>query len=222
MRKVLVVLILLLIPASLFAQDWRNRRAPRDRYGYGFGLDNKFELTPFAGYTWGGTIYADQTNVFNHDVDAASSGNIGVDFAIPLRQGFKLELMAAHQNADLTTGNGGLFTPNNKVASMDINYFQAGLQIPFNTGHNVYPFVIVTAGVANLSPNVNGVSSATRFAMSAGGGVKVPINPNMGIRFDIRGYVTQLGNDSACSACNYGYNSTFYQGQANLGVFFSF
>ena len=50
----------------------------------------------------------------------------------------------------------------------------------------------------------------------------VPINPNVGFRFDIRGYVTQLGNDSACNVCNYGYNSTFYQGQANLGVFFSF
>lgn len=222
MRKVLVVLVLLLIPASLFAQDWRNRRAPRDRYNSGYGLDNKFELTPFVGYTWGGTIYADQTNVFSQDVDAASSGDIGVDFAIPLRQGFKLELMAAHQNADLQNGSGGLFTPNNRVASMDINYYQAGLQIPFNTGHNVYPFVIVTAGVANLSPNINGASSATRFAMSAGGGVKVPINPNMGFRFDIRGYVTQLGNDSACGACSYGYNSTFYQGQANLGVFFSF
>lgn len=222
MRKYLVVLILLLIPASLFAQDWRNRRAPHDRYGYGFGLDNKFELTPFAGYTWGGTIYADQTNVFKQDVNAESSANIGVDFAIPLRQGFKFELMAAHQSADLTTGNGGLFTPNNRVASMDINYYQAGLQIPFDTGHNVYPFVIVTAGVANLSPNISGVSSATRFAMSAGGGVKVPINPNMGIRFDIRGYVTQLGNDNACGGCNYGYNNTFYQGQANLGVFFAF
>lgn len=222
MRKLLVVLVLILIPASLFAQDWRNRRAPHDRYGYGYGLDNKFELTPFAGYTWGGTIYSDQTSVFSQDVNAASSADVGVDFAIPLRQGFKLELMASHQNADLQTGNGGLFRPNNTVASMDINYYQAGLQIPFNTGRNVYPFVIVTAGVASLSPNISGVASATRFAMSAGGGVKVPINQNMGIRLDIRGYVTQLGNDSACNVCNYGYNSTFYQGQANLGVFFAF
>ena len=221
MRKVLFVFVLLLIPASLFAQDWRNRHAPRDRYNSGYGLDNKFELTPFLGYTWGGTIYADQTNVFNQDVNAASKGNIGVDFAVPLRQGFKLELMATHQNTDLQTGS-GLFSPNNKVASMDINYYQAGLQIPFDVGRNVSPFMIVTAGVGNFSPDIAGVSSATRFAMSVGGGVKVPINPNVGVRFDIRAYVSQLGNDSACNLCSYGYNSTFYQGQANLGVFFSF
>src|SRR5256885_6449641 len=185
MRKLFVVLVLFLIPISLSAQDWRNRRAPRDRYNSGYGLDNKFELTPFVGYTWGGTIYADQTSVFSRDVDAASSGNIGVDFAVPLRQGFKLELMAAHQNTDLQTGT-GIFSPNNKVASMDINYYQAGLQIPFSTGHNVYPFVIVTAGVANLSPNISGVSSSTRFAMSAGGGVKVAIKPNVRLPVDIR------------------------------------
>ena len=221
MRKLLIVLVLFLIPISLSAQDWRNRHAPRDRYGSGSGLENKFELTPFVGYTWGGTIYAGQTNLFNQDVDAASSGNIGVNFAIPLRQGFKLELEAAHQNTNLETG-GALFQPNNKVASIDINYYQAGLQIPFDVGRNVSPFMIVTAGVGNFSPNIQGVSSATRFAMSVGGGVKVPINPNVGVRFDIRAYVSQLGNDTACNVCNYGYNSTFYQGQANVGVFFSF
>ena len=220
MRKLLVVLVLLLIPVSLSAQDWRNRRS-NDRYRGGYGLENKFELTPFLGYTWGGTIYGDQTNVFNQDVDAASSGDVGVDFSIPVREGFKLELMASHQSTHLQTGN-GLFEPNNRVANMDINYYQAGIQIPFAVGRNISPFVIVTAGVANLSPDIPGVSSSTRFAMSAGGGVKVPINPNVGVRFDIRGYVTQLGNDSACNTCYYGYNSTFYQGQANLGVFFSF
>jgi len=221
MRKLQLVFVLLLIPVSLFAQDWRNRRAPRDRYDRGYGLENKFELTPFAGYTWGGTIYGGQSNLFNQDVDAASSGNIGVAFAIPLREGFKLELEASHQNTNLQTG-GALFEPNNRVASIDINYYQAGIQIPFNVSRNVAPFIIVTGGVGNFSPNINGVSSATRFAMSVGGGVKVPINPNVGVRFDIRAYVSQLGNDNACDVCGYGYNSTFYQGQANFGVFFSF
>src|SRR6266498_705305 len=187
MRKLLVVLVLFLIPISLSAQDWRNRRTDRSRYGY--GLENKFELTPFVGYTWGGTIYADQNSVFNREVDAASSGNIGADFAIPVHEGFKIELMAAHQNTKLQTG-GGLFQPNDRVA--------------------------------NIAPDISGVSSSTRFAMSAGGGVKVPINANVGFRFDIRGYVTQLGRDTACNTCYYGYNNTFYQGQANVGVFFSF
>src|SRR5438046_9015794 len=104
MRKLFVVLVLLLIPISLSAQDWRNRRAPRDRYGSGYGLENKFELTPFVGYTCGGTIYGDQTNIFNNDVDAASSGNIRLHFAVPLRQGSKLELVAAHANTELENG----------------------------------------------------------------------------------------------------------------------
>jgi hypothetical protein len=220
MRKLWFVVVLLLIPASLFAQDWRNRRAYGDRYGRNY-LDDKFELTPFLGYTWGGTIYAGQSSIFNQDVNAASTSNVGASFAVPLRQGFKLELEASHQGTHLTTG-GGLFEPDNRVANMDVNYYQAGLQIPFNTGRGVYPFILVTGGVATLSPDIRGVSSATRFAASVGGGVKVPVNPNVGVRFDIRAYVTSLGNNSACNACSYGYNDTFYQGQANFGIFFSF
>ena len=64
MRKVCLVLVLLILPTSLFAQY---RRRPYDRY-----YDNRFELTPFVGYTWGGTIYSDVTTVFGpQDVQAA-------------------------------------------------------------------------------------------------------------------------------------------------------
>jgi len=78
MRKVLFVFALLLIPASLFAQDWR--RGYRNRpYA-----DNFFELSPFLGYRYGGTIYADQTALFNQDVAVDSAANFGVNFAIPV------------------------------------------------------------------------------------------------------------------------------------------
>ena len=57
MRKLLLLLVVLLIPASLMAQDegWRNRRS-NYRGGY---ADNFFELTPFLGYRYGGTIFAE-------------------------------------------------------------------------------------------------------------------------------------------------------------------
>src|SRR5580765_7889674 len=54
MRKLFLLLLLVLVTPSLFAQDWRDRRGDRsDRY-----RDNAFELTPFAGYRWGGTLYS--------------------------------------------------------------------------------------------------------------------------------------------------------------------
>jgi len=225
MRKVLFIAALLLIPASLFAQgDWRNRRSAPDRYDRYNRIEDKFEITPFVGYAWGGTIYADQTALFNQDVDVASSADFGASFAIPLRDGFKIELLADRQNTHLETGGGTLFEPNNTVANFDITYYHAGLQIPFATSRNVRPFVIVSAGVANLDPRINGVASSTRFSASAGIGVKIPINPQAGFRADIRGFYTSLGNNN-CDRCyfgNYGYNNYLSQGQANVGFYFAF
>src|SRR5688500_10385984 len=115
MRKFTFLLLLILIPTSLFAQDddWRRRRAERDRYT---PRESAFELTPFVGYRWGGTIFADQTFIFGEDVQVASNPNFGVSFAMPLGDtGMKLELMANRQASELETES-GLFEPNDEIA----------------------------------------------------------------------------------------------------------
>ncbi|HEY8131803.1 MAG TPA: hypothetical protein VII12_07910, partial [Thermoanaerobaculia bacterium] len=166
MRKLLLLLVVLLIPASLMAQDegWRNRRS-NYRGGY---ADNFFELTPFVGYRYGGTIFADQTNLFNQDVDVASSGIAGVNFGIPIPNGWKVELMVNRQNTHFTTGGGGLFGPSDRVGAFDITYFHGGLQIPFAVSRSATPYFIVSAGVASLDPRVSGASTSTRFSAAAG------------------------------------------------------
>src|SRR3954462_8478221 len=110
MRKFVFVLLLLIVPASLFAQSWRDR-GPRDRYRY--FADNTFEITPFVDYTWGGIVYPGQTSIFNPDADVASSANFGVNFSIPIQaNGMKVEGMVDPQSTVFTNGNGGgLFDP---------------------------------------------------------------------------------------------------------------
>ena len=217
MRKVCLVLVLLILPTSLFAQY---RRHPYDRY-----YDNRFELTPFAGYTWGGTIYSDVTTVFGpQDVQAQSSGNVGVSFGIPVGySSMKLALMVNHQSTNLTTGGGGLFEPDNRVANIGVTYYHAGLEIPFNTSRSATPYVVVSAGVANLAPDITGVASSNKFSASAGVGVKVPINYQFGVKVEGRGYFTSLGTASDnCYHCYDTSSRTFTQGQINLGLVFSF
>jgi len=217
MRKLLFVFALLLIPASLFAQDWR--RGYRNRpYA-----DNFFELSPFVGYRYGGTIYADQTALFNQDVAVNSAANFGVNFAIPVSNGWKVELMVDRQNTQFSGGGNGLFVPNNSLGNFDITYFQGGLQIPFAVTRSATPYFAVSAGVANLDPRVSGATSSTRFAASAGIGVKVPINRNVGIKIEERGFFTALSNyGDNCRSCYYTYNHDLYQGETNFGVFFRF
>ena len=218
MRKVALVVLLLVIPSSLFAQ-YRDR----DRYRRRYRSDNRFELTPLVGYRWGGTIFSDTTSLFGQDVDSASNGNYGLDFGIPLGfSNMKLELMVNRQDTHLTTG-GGLFEPDNRIADFHVTYYHAGLMIPFSESRNATPFLVVSAGVGNLDPDISGVSPSNRFSASAGVGVKVPVGDNFGVRLEGRGYFTSLGGDTSnCRHCNDYNGHDFYQGEVNLGFVISF
>ena len=96
MRKI-AVLLLLLLPSSVFAQNidrgrdenWRDRR-----FTYSTPSYNLFELTPFGGYRWGGTLYADRSGLLGFDSELASAGNAGLTFGIPIGgTAMKFELM---------------------------------------------------------------------------------------------------------------------------------
>ena len=223
MRKLTTLLFLLiLLPTSVFAQDddWRRRRGDDDRDRY--RARETFELSPFVGYRWGGTIFADQSFVFNQDVDVASNPNFGINFAFPLGDsGMKLELMANRQASELETES-GLFEPNDEIADIDVTYLHAGLQFPFARSRNATPYVVVSAGLANLDPQLGGVSAENRFSASAGVGVKLPMSDALSIKLEGRGYYTALEEDNDCSFCEYFYNQDFYQGEVNLGLIFSF
>lgn len=222
MKKFILLLTVLSLSTTAFAQsrgdeDWRNRRAYRDT-----PRESAFELTPFVGYRWGGTIFADQTFIFGEDVDVASNPNLGINFGIPLGDtGLKLELMANRQSSELET-EGGLFEPEADVADIDVTYLHAGLQIPFARSRNATPYVIVSGGLANLDPQVSGVSAENRFSASAGIGVKIPVSNVMSVRLEGRGYYTALEEEDDCRICDYYYNEDFYQGEVNFGLAFSF
>jgi hypothetical protein len=225
MRKLLLPLLLLLtlVPTNLFAQDrddrdddWRDRRyrrnTPRD----------SFELTPFVGYRWGGTIFSSQSFVFDQDVDVESSANYGLNLGIPLGDsGMKLELMANRQSSELTVER-GIFEPEGEVADIDVTYLHAGLQIPFARSRNASPYFIVSGGLANLDPQLSGVTAENRFSASAGIGVKLPMSDVLNLRLEGRGYYTALEEDSNCTVCDYFYDRNFYQGEVNIGLTFNF
>lgn len=227
MRKTIpLLLLLILLPTTVFAQnddDWRRRRAERDRDARDTPRSNAFELTPFAGYRWGGTIFADQSLIFDEDVDVAANPNFGISFGIPLGySGMKLELMANRQMSELEA-DGGLFGPEDEIADIDVTYLHAGVQIPFARSRNAVPYVVASAGIANLDPQVSGVSDENKFSASAGVGVKLPMSEHLSIKVEGRGYYTSLEDeDDECTFCDYYYNRDFYQGEVNLGLVFSF
>lgn len=225
MRKI-AVLLLLLLPSSVFAQNidrgrdesWRDRR-----FTYSTPSYNMFELTPFGGYRWGGTLYADRSDLFGFDSELASSGNVGLNFGIPIGgSAMKFELMVNQQKTHLQTG-AGLFEPEAPIADFDVTYYHGGLQIPIGDPEaGAIPFLVFSAGVANLRPDIPGVTAENRFSASAGVGVKIPFNRNVGLRIEGRGYFTSLDGDDECYRCYDSYGDTLTQGETNIGLVISF
>lgn len=223
MRKSLLVLLLLSLSTTAFAQtrdddeEWRRRRARNN-----IQRNNGFELTPFVGYRWGGTIFADQTFIFGEDVNVGPSANYGASVALPLGDtGLKLDLMANRQSSQLET-EGGLFEPENEVADIDITYLHAGLHIPFARSYAATPYFVVSGGLANFDPQIRGVSDETRFSASAGVGVKVPVSDALSLRLEGRGYYAALEEEDDCTICDYFYNEDFFQGEVNFGLSINF
>ena len=220
------LLLVLLLSSSLSGQpidrdrDERWRERPAARYD---SPHNSFELTPFGGFRYGGTLWADRSSLFGFDTDVASNPNYGLNFGIPIGDTpMKLELMVNQQNTHLSPG-GGLFEPDLNVADIDITYYHAGLQIPLGDPRSVNPFLLLSAGVANLRPDLREVSSENRFSGSAGVGVKIPLNRNVGFRIEARGYFTSLGDedDGGCFRCD-DWGEDLYQGETNFGLVISF
>lgn len=226
MRQLILVLCLL-SSSTLRAQspidrnrdeDWRERRAPAYHT-----RANMFEVTPFGGYRYGGTLFADRSSLFDFDTDIASDGNLGLNFGIPIGDTpMKLELMVNQQRTHLRAGS-GLFEPDDNIAGIDITYYHAGLQIPFGDPRSVNPFLIISGGAANLRPDLRGISAENRFSASAGLGIKVPVSRNIGFRVEARGYFTDLGGDdyADCYYCD-DWGRDLYQGETNFGLVISF
>lgn len=223
MRKLLpLLLLLILLPTTLFAQDRDRDEQWRERRHRTAPADDAFELTPFAGYRWGGTIFASQSFVFDQDVDVEPSAAFGLGVGIPIGDsGMKLELMANRQDSQLTVDR-GIFEPEGRVADIQVTYLHAGLQIPFARSRNATPYFVVSGGLANLDPQLTGVRAENRFSASAGIGVKFPVSDMLSLRLEGRGYYTALEDSTDCTVCDYFYDKNFYQGEVNAGLTFSF
>lgn len=238
MRKLAVLSFLLFASSSLLAQSgddrWRGddtrdrdrreriRERERDRDDRWSRRDNVFELTPLVGFRFGGTLQSEDTGLFLPDLDVASSASIGGIMSVPVGDsGLKIELSVNHQESELAL-EGDLFDPTDRIADIGVTYYQAGVRIPFATSRNAMPFFTIGGGIATLDPEFGGASSENRFAGSAGIGVKVPLNRNLGLRLEAKGYYTSLGDeDDDCFRCR-DTTRDFVQGETSIGVVFSF
>jgi hypothetical protein len=205
-RRIVVALLLLLLPAIASAQG-------------------RFELTPTASYNFGGSIDGEDTDFFDVDLEAEDSQAFGLTFGIPLSPWAQIEILASRQSTELQFDE-GLFGGDFDVADFDVAYYHVGGLFTWGSGQ-IHPFVVASLGVTQLDPDVAGASSESRFSASIGGGVKIFFNDHVGIRLEGRGFWTALDDfendyDYCCDGfdcdCDYDYDSEFTQTQASAGL----
>jgi len=216
----LVVLVILLSPAVLVAQDAR------------------LELTPTLGYMWGGQIQIED-RAFTHttyDTNVDAAGAFGLVFGIPMAPRTWLELTVDREETRLKDSQGlfgeepaGIIPPDDSsILDASVTYFQVGGQWELTTGPTRW-FLTGSAGVAHFNFAVP-LPDDTRLAISGGGGLKMDLTDRLGLRFGARVYWTDTDEGTArvqqfqhqdCGAtCSYvySYQPSFLQTELSLGL----
>jgi Outer membrane protein beta-barrel domain len=178
-----------------------------------------FEITPFLGGMGGGS-FRDPVDDSSRDLDAAPV--FGVIFDAATEYWRHYEVLYARQSTNLT----GVTQPD-----LDVQYLQFGGIASYPEAVTIIPFFGMTLGAAFLSPHEAGLKDETKFAVSVGTGVRVPITEHIGVRLDARAFITLLGSegDVFCAStqgtgtCRIEANSdTLVQYSAALGVIVAF
>jgi opacity protein-like surface antigen len=180
-----------------------------------------FELTSFVALRLGGDFELDEPM---EQVDLDDAGAFA--FAINLRadETTQYELFYGRQQTR--------FGRSSSLAGQDIDveYLHLGGTAALIGEHKLIPYMVGGLGVTRFSPALN-EEDETRFSLSLGGGVRVPVNPRFSLRLEGRGYLTFIDTDTAffCGSgeggalCRVrGSGSTFLQYELLAGAAFSF
>lgn len=143
------------------------------------------ELTPFGAFRFGGGF---QDNNTGADLDVREGAGFGVILDVAADPDSQYELFYGFQRTELSAD--GLFGGVPQF-DLDIHYLHLGgtYLIP---GEKVRPFVAGGLGLTFLEPREAGRDSETRFSVSLGAGVKVPVSRRVGLRLEARGFLTIL------------------------------
>jgi len=187
-----------------------------------------FEITPMAGYRFGGTLYSFRTTVGGVPtaaLEVADSAAFGVHLGYKFGE-FEFEALYARQEAGLETP--GLFT-GAPVMDLTLDTFQGGGNYLFATKNaKVVPFIGFGLGFTILKPERRDLTDETRFSASFAGGAKFWLGKNVGLRVEGRYFLTVFDDevDHPCGPnvdCDDHRNSRdLSQGEARAGLILRF
>lgn len=143
------------------------------------------EVSPFAGYFFGGTILGYPTHLA-----FADEAIFGVRIGWNATSHIEPELQWSRTKTEFSP-------PPSNFVKLNVDYFLGGASYNFGSGA-ARPYVSLDFGTAHIDA-IDFVPE-TLFTISVGAGIKYFFTPNFGLRLDARGY-TSLTNDQLRGIC---------------------
>lgn len=173
LRLVLVLGLLLIGTQPLLAQRWT--------------------ISPFAGYRFGGSL---QNTVTGSDVTIDDNPSYGIELDIdPMDSGLKFALLYSHQDTEALIRS----TVPETAAKMDVDQIMVGA-IQELYDDKLRPFVGAYVGATYLRPSA--FDSELRFGFGVTVGMNYYLNKHVGLRLDLRGFGTMIASDTGFLCAN--------------------
>ena len=184
-------------------------------------VETRFEATPFVGFALGGSFTLTNTG---QTVDVGDHGSLALALDVEADGGGQYESFYSRQSTTLRENS--TFPP----TGVSVEYLHIGGTALLDDAPRVKPYILGGLGVTRFSPPAPGLVD-TRFSLSLGLGLRVPVNDRLSLRLEARGFATLVSSNAAifCRSdqtgllCQiHGHGSTFLQGEALAGVAFAF
>jgi len=153
----------------------------------------KFELTPFAGYRFGGKMNGieiqSQDSLATGELKIVNGINYGLIFDISLNNDLQLEFHVERQNSELILRENES-QDEVKLTDLTVDYYQVGLVIQPNTGATRV-FIDFTFGLTRFDAKEN-LESEMRYSTGLALGLKRYLNKKIGLRLQSRWTATYI------------------------------
>jgi hypothetical protein len=167
--------------------------------------DKRFEITPIAGYQWGGSFDTQGNGTFPAgELQLKGSFAWGGILSFLAYGNSAVELSYLRQDTDIEFDPVGGGTTTN-LGGFSMNYIQIGGRQHFGRPDALLkPFVNVSLGINVLDPAAEGIDSATRFSWGLGGGAQYMFaSGRAGLRSDIKFWATPVPSGEYGTWCDF-------------------
>jgi len=147
-----------------------------------------FEIAAFGGYRMGGTLALSDTG---QSADLANHGSFGLALDLRADDVSWYELFYGRQSTAISSG--AALAP----TSIRVDYLQVGGTLALNDELPVKPYILGGLGATRFAPDPVQGHEDTRFSVSLGAGLRVPLGAHFSFRLETRGFLTLLNSDTA-------------------------